>query len=378
MKMRISFLALIALTPVLTHAAFMTAPSLTAQTNSTGKENKENSAALQSHDINPSAAPIASHGADFFSTASFIYWNAKMEGVAYAGDGRAQVGTAPPASFSRGSIKDVTANCQPGFKVGAGLNFKRDGWDLFLNYTWLNPASHHNSAEQHLSHGALRTEWVVPTINNPSPIILPLLSAHNHWKMSFNVLDVELGRSFYISSKLTTRPFIGCKAAWLTQQNRINYELDLSVVNPTIFPSNVNITMKQDFVGFGLRGGMNTAWELAKHWSIYGNFAVSLLWSEFDNSRKDSQITQALKAQSSSFFTSFDVKENFHTLRPVLEMALGLMYSHDFYQGKSRLIVYAGWEEQFWYKQNEFIAPVNLNDGDLTLQGLTTGIGYAF
>ncbi|MBS0607630.1 MAG: hypothetical protein JSR57_11825 [Verrucomicrobia bacterium] len=377
MKKRILF-ALIALAPALTHAAFMTAPSLTAQTSSNAKSSSETPAPSQSHDINPSAAPIVSHGADFFANAAFIYWNVKMEGLAYAGDGRAAVGTAPPATFSRGSTKDVTADCQPGFKVGAGLNFKRDGWDLFLNYTWLNPASHHDSAERHLSHGSLRTEWVVPILANSSPIILPLLSAHNHWKMTFNVLDVELGRSFYISSKLTTRPFIGCKAAWLTQHNHVKYTIDLTNLNIPNVPSNANIKMKQDFVGFGLRGGVNTAWEFANHWSIYGNLAVSLLWCEFEDSRKDTQITNALKAQSSSFFTTLNVKEDFHSIRPVLEMALGLMYSHDFYQGKSRLIVYAGWEEQFWYKQNEFIAPVNLTSGDLTLQGLTTGIGYAF
>lgn len=67
-----------------------------------------------------------------------------------------------------------------------------------------------------------------------------------------------------------------------------------------------------------------------------------------------------------------------YTLTPVLELALGLRDTVPLHNGKSRLTLQAGWEEQIWFSMNQFINPRAERSGNLTLQGATGRVGFAF
>ena len=85
--------------------------------------------------ITPDAAPHVTHWADPYITAEFIWWKVWEDNLDFAYTGV----LAPGASTSpgKGHIYHPSFKFEPGFKVGAGLKFRHDGWDVYGNYTWL-------------------------------------------------------------------------------------------------------------------------------------------------------------------------------------------------------------------------------------------------
>ena len=71
-------------------------------------------------------------------------------------------------------------------------------------------------------------------------------------------------------------------------------------------------------------------------------------------------------------------------MRPVVEMALGLRYETLFSNDNYQFFVQAGWEQQIWLDQNQFIRSVFEHNssfstsGELTMQGLDVKVGLAF
>jgi len=318
-------------------------------------------------EVTPPAGPRVTDWSDFYITGEFLWWNPKQEGLSYVSGGR---NTGSLTDF-KGHKEYVSSHYRAGFKVGFGFDFRHDGWDLYANYTWLSPAALSGRTSATARSGGLVSQWLFPLPLVPaSPV--PALAAQARWKLRFNVLDTELGRNFYLSSKLTMRPYMGFKAAWIAQDYDASYEVDQALADFAAI-SKVSMDNDQDFTGFGLRGGLNSSWKIGQMWYLYGNLAFSALWSEFENHRKDHLITA-----TGSTFHSNDVEDTLRTVSPVLEMGLGLQYIQDFKNGRWRFTFQIGWEEQVWLYQNKFIDSFVENNGALTLQGLTGKIAFAW
>lgn len=314
-------------------------------------------------EITPSAGPVVTDWSDFKISVDGLWWIANQEGISFAQTGR---GTGATNNYT-GHDKNVDFSFQPGIRVGLGLDFRHDGWDLFANYTWLNPAEQFANSRPTESTGGMLSRWQVMTPSQ-EPFALPLLEGKEKWRMWFNILDTELGRNFSLSSKLSTRPFIGFKAAWIDQMIHVRYW-----ATPGFDIDQVHLRMRQDFTGFGIRMGVNGFWLTGEQWGIFGNCAFSALWSSFDEKRRD-----RLMPTGGSEFTSYHVHESFHTLVPVIEMGLGLQYLHDFEDRRRRFTFQLGWEEQIWLDQNRFLNCVEERSGNLTLQGITGRIAFAW
>lgn len=316
--------------------------------------------------INPSAGPKVQDWSDFYLTGSFIWWIPNLEGLAFAQNGRA---TSSAGVSSHGHEKEVDFDFSAGLKIGAGLNFRYDGWDIYANYTWLYPSSRSGAIDRKNETGGLQSLWLIPVTSQADPVILGLSRGAAKWTMHFNVLDTELGRNFFISSKLTLRPFVGFKAAWVNQ----DYDVHYTVADASFAFSKVDLDMDQKFTGFGIRAGMNSGWQISDWWSIFSDFSFSEMWCEYDIRRKDrTELTSGTR------YISYHSEFDFHTLNPVLELDLGLRYTHDFKDGKWRLTLQGAWEEQVWFSFNQFLNPESNNEGNLTIQGATARLGFAF
>ncbi len=298
-------------------------------------------------DITPLAGPIVREWAGLYVSADFIYWQMREDGLEYAHDG---VTTSGATASKQGGYKNFDFAYEPGFKVGLGTNFRHDGWDLFLNYTWFeNSRTAHASV--HSSRGVLDVIEYDGTFPDSS------IKAEAHWHLLFNVVDFELGRNFYISQHLAVRPFIGLKASWMSQRLNVNN-----------YPQSGGehlLKQKQHFWGGGLRGGAITDWHFTRNWSLYGNLALAELYSLFQDKLHGVQAFQ---------------KRIFHTIVPVLEMGLGVRYETFFSQDRYQLFAQLGWEQQVWWGQNQFIltdAP-NMSSNNLVLQGLDLKFGFNF
>ena len=324
-------------------------------------------------EITPAAGPRVAHGADVFITANFIWWKANQDGLRYAasGFGGATAAADPFAGVSTGKDKSVGESWEPGFKVGLGLNLSHDGWDLFAQYTWLN-ASNTNSIRSN-------SDGLVPNYNGNIPSTASITEASGKWDLHFNVIDVELGRNFYLSQFLTMRPFIGFKGTWQDQDTRFNYrgtgfQID-GVPTPATGPYKIRNTV--DVWGIGFRGGLNLAYYMAKSWSIFGNLAWTSMWSDYDTLKRTDRLDDTTTGNSSTRVSLSN--DTFYSIKYVAETEIGLRWEIWFYDDNYHFAIQAGWEQQVWINWAQVpVVGQEQAEHDMTLHGLNLKFRFDF
>ncbi|HPE85272.1 MAG TPA: Lpg1974 family pore-forming outer membrane protein [Chlamydiales bacterium] len=299
-------------------------------------------------DVFPEAGPLVCDGADVYFTGTFILWTPRQDGLEYAISG---VGN----NVGKGDVHSIDFGVEPGFKVGLGWDLPHDDWDLYAQFTWL-----------HADGDGKTTKANTAGIVNPQ--FDPIISNKANWNLKFNVIDLELGRNFFVSKYLKLRPFGGFKGTWQDQDYSVNYVTD------NIIRNDAKTTIDQDFWGFGIRGGCNTAWHFTNSWSVFGNCAISALWSGYDVDRKDVDTFLGIDD------TTLNTQNNYHTISPVLELILGIRYDLWFYYDEYHLSIDAGWEEQVWWGHNRYVVinQPQQNGGNLSFQGLTLTVRFDF
>lgn len=323
--------------------------------------------------ITPSAGPRVDHGIDAWIAADFIYWTARMDNLSYAQTGV----TKGDVNASKGNTKYPDWRWKPGFKAGLGLGIPHDGWDVFVEYTWLHSRAWNSVNEN--EKGILAT-WNISHLLLFSKGVDDIQSAKSNWKLQYNALDLSLGRNYFVSKFLALRPFIGFKGGWINQDYRVKYH-----VAATDLDSNLRMKNDQSYWGIGLRTGLNTSWHLTQTWSFYGNLALSALWSQFEVNRKDTRIDTLNDGSQDSpplntNVTTINTENDFHTIKGLLELGIGMRGEWWFAEDRYHFLVQAGWEQQLWINHNQLIktSVFQANHGDLTLQGLTIKARFDF
>ncbi|GAB4186329.1 MAG: hypothetical protein Tsb0015_04030 [Simkaniaceae bacterium] len=318
--------------------------------------------------ITPKAGPFVNCGKGFFATADFIYWHVSEDNLEFA------ILADATGGGQKGKVFAPDFHFEPGFKVGLGYMTSCDGWDVYARYTWLRTHDTHRSV---IAKGDLSIEdilWVT-NANFGERFRLIINKESFNWRHDFNVIDLELGRNFYVSPCLKLRPMTGFKGTWQKQHAKAIAE----ETNEETLQNFISIgNHKNDFWGFGIRIGLDITWQFLKHWSIYGGSAFSALWGEFDTQAKNVQKDALTGAVTSIFINNEYV---FHTIRPVFEWNIALRYENGLYCDRYHFTIQAGWEEQVWMEQNQFSNfTFNniLNRGDLILHGLTVKVRFDF
>lgn len=308
-------------------------------------------------EITPNAGPCVACGMDLFLTADFIYWTVREDNLQYA----STTGT-DAASPVKGKVFFPDFKMEPGFKVGAGILFDHDGWDVFAEYTWIR-------ARDIKGHATPSTGTVLMSslgLSAMSPSIIT--SASVNWELHyFNVIDLEMGRNFYVSRYLKLRPHFGFKGTW--QKQFYNSSLQ-QTASGSVF--NTTLTEKQFFWGFGIRAGLDAAWHFSRSFSTFGEISVSGLYGQFEDN-----FLVLTNNGAGAFITSDAAPINrgssFHTIKPVIEWMIGLRWEMYTCDKEFHFALEAGWEEQYWLGQNQFT-----DSGDLIMQGLTTKFRFDF
>ncbi len=336
--------------------------------------------------ITPVANPKPDGSFNPFITADYIYWKAYEEGLAYAYDGVPNAPTAVnPASATSGEVLRPKFKWESGFKIGLGNKFSHDGWDLYAQYTWLRSKAESNEEEEDccvVETVTTKSDYWLSTAACPEAVLMGAEGAN--WRLnSFNVLDLELGRDFYISKFLTLRPFGGLKFSWQHQKYKVKYDDILFIGDQSDVPSststiplgsNVKLDFKQREFGVGLRAGMDTQWYFCKWLGGYGDFAVTTLWNRF-HERREVEINTSAATE----FNSENTKDKIFDVTAVLEVGLGLFFEWAFCDDAYMFSLAAGWEDQIWFNQNNFFFLMNNNaPGNLSFQGFTLRAEFAF
>jgi len=309
-----------------------------------------------------------------YITAEFIWWKTHLGGTEWIFDGFVDdgndivpEGTAPKP----GHIRHADFEFQPGFKVGLGWLSPHDGWDVYAHYTWLHqkPETSRYTLKEGTGNLAIFGTVTPPDGAGANPEVI---AAGLRWKQYFNVVDLELGRNFFISRYLTLRPHFGLK--WANIREHFSTE-GAGEVGGTDFIDYAQ-TFRQNMWGIGGRAGLDTVWRFTENWGIYGDIAGTALWSDF-HVREFNKV-QSLTDDVGPVVT-LNTEEVVLQVIPVFEFALGLQYmtwvgcNCDYYIQFS-----AGWEAQIWCDFNQLLYLHPTRSGNLSLHGLTAKAEFAF
>ena len=197
--------------------------------------------------------------------------------------------------------KDYNFNWDSGFRIGLGYGFPCDTWGLALVWTHYRTDAFFSDSG-FSSVGELGSAEIIDGIQMPVPnFISGLLTAglisfqngflETKWDFQFNQVDLDFFRNFYVGRALSLKPYVGLRALYL--KNRINshadYEGKYPAVATVFFPATsivIDQCLVSDFKSFGLKGGLETYWEVMCGLGIYGNVGLSLLYAHYETNQK--------------------------------------------------------------------------------------------
>ncbi|MBS0653165.1 MAG: hypothetical protein JSR39_06490 [Verrucomicrobia bacterium] len=312
-----------------------------------------------------------------FLVSDFLYWQAVQDGIEYALKSKAPLGSTAflgsgQAEITSGKMKSIDFDWGPGFRIGLGYNFRYDQWDLFLNWTRFH--NHTTSSSRAPSGGSLAALWIPITVGGGDT-----RHAHARWHLMYDVVDLELGRSFYLTKALSARPFVGLRGAFIRQHMKFEYE-DVHLINsPNLF--DMNTRAKNDYFSGGLRAGTKMNFRVSNHWSFYGAAAASLLYGDFDVKLHFQFPGQSISPLKLGY------KANYHRTQANVEGSIGLQWETGYADGRYHITILACYEFTEWFNQNQLLKvlapglfnPAFLpNDGDLGMQGGTLSVRFDF
>ncbi len=304
-----------------------------------------------------------------FLTADFLYWQAREDNLAFG----VTTDDTESSPIHNGHVINMDFKWHPGVKVGLGMHFPRhDNWDLFFEWTHL--VSHNKDPLKALA-GAppfSSTAFIFPTLADPQ-IVSPGVGAKmadENWSLVYNTIDANLGRRYYSGKMLTFRPHVGLRGAWFKQN------IDVVYVNVFGETQDILLAYKFNSWGIGPRVGVESNWLLGGGCRIFGDAAMSLLYTYFDVKHQN-----ALKTLATGTIDELsDVKdeERNSQVRSNLETALGFGWGTYFDCNSWHIDLALGYEFQYWINANENLRfvdaaakGVHVTGGDLALHGAT-------
>jgi hypothetical protein len=229
----------------------------------------------------------------------------------------------------------------PGCKVIFGKLLKHDEWSPLLLWTFFhaNPKKTWKSNDSvfapYLNSDVIKN-FVLATAGT---IQSPLANyVHTKWDMTFNSLDVEIGKNTVYSPFFATRSFGTIKAARVTNKLRADYKgLSNNWFDQSYLASN-NAWL------VGPRGGVNIYFSFIKDFGLAISTATSIYGVFSDLTTTQKVITPPGTGGNKSIGVKSNTKE-FH-IAPGFDGYFGLNYGHCF-QKKFYLNTSLGYEVQF-------------------------------
>jgi hypothetical protein len=307
--------------------------------------------------ITPIASPRVENGADVFITADFILWEATQKGFPFAYTNTIIGDTV------QGAVYYPNYQFDPGFQVGFGLELGHDGWDTLVNYTWFHTENHKRTVKENpelafYQSGSEITLW----------------NGSMDFRFLLDVIDFEIGRSYYISEDLAFRPFGGIKVAWNREHAKQYLDDIISVFS---------VETRQKAFEIGLRAGLDSNYKINKNWSIFGNLAFAVLSGDVES------VSRATETNTNPEVVLANFRNKVDTIQPVVELSMGICWDIWSESEEYHLGVSASYDIQYWnnnlYTKVPVIDPstnkidaVVTKAGDLSIQGLNIKFRFDF
>lgn len=239
---------------------------------------------------------------NFFIESSILYWHPKVSGTEFV-DGIFSVKEIEPAGVTliagstKGYLEFIDLGWNFGFKTGLGYNLPYDGWDIFLSYTAFNSKKHKSvcvgKANEYLINYKSFPIHTIFTryareINTTSIVSK---QAKSKFCVELDALELDLGRSSYISESIVLYPKIGFKTFWIEFKQKTHY-ISVDTIFFLLDRSNeffLNYAIKDTnkFSGIGPHFNFGMEWHFCNNVYLYGNASGSLLYGLFTIHHRD-------------------------------------------------------------------------------------------
>ncbi len=302
---------------------------------------------------------------DIFVDGSFIYWQAKEKGL--------ELGYLSPSAANitaghTGNVINMDFDYKPGFKVGLGMNFEHDNWNVYADYTRLHGTNTKSYAKANAADSFVQG-WMADGTDTYNT------NFSTHWKLNYDMIDFELGRPFYNGKKLTVKPFFGVRGGWIKQQYSpvLTYDTGSTINYPTAGAGTRSWLV-------GPRAGFNTNWLLGKGFRFFGDFSASLLYQRF-------KLKYHYTSYADYTTPAARFKDKFSYITPNINFFAGFGWGTYFDHNNWHFDVLAGYEFENYWNQNymrnmaDRVLVTGCPDtdaGDLSLSGLTVKMRFDF
>ncbi len=253
-----------------------------------------------------------------------------------------------------------------GWKIGLGYNMNHDQWDLYSYWTSLS-----SKTIQTLD----STSYEIQTLVRVNEADLTAVDFVNHnssyVKFDLNSVDLELGKSFYTRQKkksyLALRPFIGLKWALLKEEFFIFAKTTQTSED---FPKYMKLPY--EFNGIGLSLGLNSYFNVARHFCLIGNLAPALLYGQTK--------TTLVTVQNSGHLdqTKITLKNEEWLLKPYLKLFAGFSVGGTLCKDRMFLGFQTGYQFDLWLDPKTTISPLNEINSTLELSSFVAELKAEF
>jgi len=171
------------------------------------------------------------------------------------------------------------------------------------------------------------------------------LSVNGNWKLDMDLLDFELARRYYVGTKLTFRPFIGARAAWIDQKMTVTAN---DVFSAGVSVGNRQVRISSDSWALGARLGIDTNWLFGCGFRTFGNAAAAFLYTDYKVKKNEDAIEPSVVNNT----IAVDLSSKFEYLRTHLDVALGFGWGTYFSNKKYHFDFALSYDFNMFYHQN--------------------------
>jgi hypothetical protein len=183
-----------------------------------------------------------------------------------------------------------------------------------------------------------------------------------------NVLDLSLSKPYHISRYVVGKPTFGLRAMFLDLDALFRY---------SIFQRKTTAKLKNNYWGVGLRAGYSAKCDLAKSFNLFANAFYSILYGKFDLSGLGSSNVSAL---------NYKYETEFYSVKPNMELSLGVNYSKKIFKDKYLWNVNLAYEFHQYFDLIQFKRFMGSNPSaiktnsnkDISFNGISFGMGLDF
>lgn len=289
-------------------------------------------------------------GWGWFASLSAIYQRTRVKGTEFAYTDDDPTGTPP----IHGRTKEIDFDWDWGIKAGLGYNFEHDNWDIYLNYMWLD-TSGSKSVSSGLNSSVIPLKGFPGIVNGclaPFGNFTFATIAKSQFDADYNILNLELGRNYFISPKIAFRPHWGLQSSWIDLEQVVRYsggELPVTTnQDGGIGVNTVHVRDDSDFWGLGPRVGINTKWFIGKGFNIFGDAAGALLFGRMDVDHRE-------KFSLCPEESRISIDANRHQFVPTMQLTMGLGWDRYFNDNQNHVMLRVGFDSQYFWRANQML-----------------------